>query len=305
MNVFLYSCIALTLGAILFSAWFVIYNRTKIKHTLKRIDEMLQSAIDGSFSEHVFDESMLSAAETKLSRYLASREAETGKLAKEKDKIKELISDISHQTKTPLANILLYAQLLAEQELSEESSHCVEALSAQANKLNFLVGSLVKTSRMESGILALHPKQEQIQPLLHRVVEQIMPEAKAKQVTIEVELTEAAAVFDQKWTGEAIYNIVDNAVKYVNEGGHIQISCKPYQLFCRIDITDDGIGIAESEQAKVFGRFYRSSKVSHIEGVGIGLYLCREILSGEGGYMKLTSQEGIGTTFSVFLPMGG
>ena len=99
-------------------------------------------------------------------------------------------------------------------------------------------------------------------------------------------------------------NIVDNAIKYT-EHGTITISAVSYEMFARIDISDTGSGIPETEQAKIFARFYRSKAVQEQEGVGIGLYLARQILSGEGGYIKVTSALGKGSTFSVFLPREG
>ena len=102
-------------------------------------------------------------------------------------------------------------------------------------------------------------------------------------------------------TLEAISNIVDNAIKYTPDGS-IDISMREYEMFVRVDIQDTGIGIPEEEQAKVFGRFYRSVDTGVLEGVGLGLFLARQIISGEGGYIKLSSTVGEGTTFSVFLP---
>ena len=118
---------------------------------------------------------------------------------------------------------------------------------------------------------------------------------------MQLQDTDAFAVFDGKWTAEALANIVDNAIKYT-EHGTIRISAVSYEMFARIDIADTGLGIPESEQAKIFARFYRSKAVQEQEGVGIGLYLARQILSGEGGYIKVDSVPGKGSTFSVFLP---
>ena len=113
--------------------------------------------------------------------------------------------------------------------------------------------------------------------------------------------TDISAAFDMKWTAEALANIVDNATKYT-EHGTITISAVSYEMFARIDISDTGTGIPESEQAKIFARFYRSNSVQKQEGVGIGLYLARQIISGEGGYIKVASVPGKGSTFSIFLP---
>ncbi|KGP75428.1 histidine kinase [Desulfosporosinus sp. Tol-M] len=302
MNTLDYICIGIAIVALLAAVIVVISYRQRTKKTLAKISGMLDAAIDDSFVEGVFDESALSAVEAKLARYLSICAVSSKNLLTEKDKIKGLISDISHQTKTPIANILLYSQLLSEHELPVDCMVCVKALSAQAEKLNFLISALVKTSRLETGIITVSPQQEAVQRLLDDARQQIMPKAEAKGISVAVEDTELSACFDLKWTTEAVYNIIDNAVKYTESGGSITIKAIPYELFCRIDITDNGIGIAEHEQSKIFTRFYRSADVSNQEGVGIGLFLAREILAAEGGYIKVSSVLGRGSTFSVFLP---
>jgi signal transduction histidine kinase len=245
----------------------------------------------------------MSYVETKLARYLSLSTVSSKNLIDEKNKINALISDISHQTKTPVANILLYSQLLDEHELPEDCKICIKALSLQAQKLSFLIESLVKASRLETGIIKVIPKREEVKKLIDGIYQQILPKAESKRISIDIEKSDQYAFFDLKWTSEAIYNIIDNSVKYTPEGGKITIRTIPYELFLRIDITDDGIGIAEVEQSKIFSRFYRSGEVSNIEGVGLGLFLTREIISAEDGYIKVSSTLGRGTVFSVFLPM--
>ena len=295
--------LAVSVVTVLICAAVIIADHRKTKRLLQRMDAMLTEAIDGSFTETAFDESMLSAVETKLAHYLSASAVSAKNLQVERDKIKELIADISHQTKTPIANILLYAQLLAEEPLPESSRPCVTALNAQAEKLSFLIGALVKTSRLETGVFRLQPKPSDVQAMLNTVTEQIEPKAAQKKLTVDCAQTDATACMDSKWTGEAIYNILDNAVKYTPSGGSIHITTTVYQLFCRIDIVDTGIGIAETEQAKIFTRFYRSAHVSKTEGVGIGLYLARQIVSEQGGYIKVASKPNEGACFPVFLPL--
>ena len=237
-----------------------------------------------------------------MAHYLSSSAVSARNLAAEKDAIKTLIGDISHQTKTPIANLLLYAQLLAEQDLPPESRAYVSALEGQAEKLRFLIDALVKTSRLESGVLAMTPKRHGLQQMLEDAAAQAAPRAEAKGIALTVEPTDLSARFDPKWTTEALYNLVDNAVKYTPTGGSVTLRAVGYELFCRIDVTDTGPGIPEAEQAKIFQRFYRSPSVSGEEGVGIGLYLARQIAAGQGGYLKVTSRPGEGSTFSLFLP---
>ena len=279
----------------------LLWERRKARKTMEEIERMLDAAMTGSFSETNFDESQLSALETKFAHYLSAAEASSQNIAQEKDKIKTLIADISHQTKTPIANLLLYSELLMEETLPASAKANVEALYKQSEKLRILIDSLVKLSRLENGIISLSPQPAALQPLLESVVEQYTAKASEKGLSLQMQDTDAFAVFDFKWTAEALANIVDNAIKYT-EHGTITISAVSYEMFARIDISDTGSGIPESEQAKIFARFYRSNSVQKQEGVGIGLYLARQIISGEGGYIKVASVPGKGSTFSIFLP---
>lgn len=279
----------------------VLKNYIHTKKTMDTLEKMIEAASDGEYSETKFDESRLSALETKFSNYLSSSNTSSKNIMKEKEKIKTLISDISHQTKTPISNLLLYNELIEEEDLSEDMRSNIEAIKQQAEKLEFLIKSLVKLSRLENGILNLSPQKEEIQPMLRDIYEQYISKARAKNLELIIEKTTSKATFDRKWTTEALENIVDNAIKYTNTG-KITISVKKYEIFTRIDISDTGIGIDELEQAEVFSRFYRSQSVHNDEGVGIGLYLTREIISSEGGYIKLTSELGVGSTFSVYIP---
>ncbi|WP_300528503.1 sensor histidine kinase [Peptacetobacter sp.] len=293
--------VVLALISIIVAFIVVLTNHVRTKRTMDTLEKMIDSAADGEYSETKFDESRLSALETKFSNYLSSSNTSSKNIMKEKEKIKTLISDISHQTKTPISNLILYSELIEEGDLSEDMRSNVEAIKQQAEKLEFLIKSLVKLSRLENGILNLSPRKEEIRPMLQDIYEQYISKAIGKNIELNIEKTTSKATFDRKWTTEALGNIVDNAIKYTN-AGEITINVKEYEIFIRIDISDTGIGIDESEQAEVFSRFYRSQSVHNDEGVGIGLYLTREIISSEGGYIKLTSELGVGSTFSVYIP---
>ena len=279
-----------------------VWNRFHAKQIIKNLNRMLDVAMAGAFLEQDFDESLLSAVESRFAHYLAANAVSAQKLQEEKDKIKTLIADISHQTKTPVANILLYTQLLSEQELSPEGRDCAAALENQVEKLRALVDALVKTSRLEAGILALHTKVGPLAPMLESAVAQFIPKAAGKGITLTLASTDAQAVFDPKWTAEAVCNLLDNAVKYTPAGGTVTVEVIPYQMFCCVNITDNGPGIPEAERAKVFQRFYRSPAAYETEGVGIGLYLTRQIAEGQGGYIKVSSRPGRGSCFSLYLP---
>ena len=283
----------------------VVCHHFRTRRILYRMQHMLDAAMEGNFQESIFDESLYSAMESRLAKYLGASEVSARKTAEEKNRIKTMIADISHQTKTPLANILLYTELLQEQEQTAENRENLELLGNQAQKLQFLIDSLVRLSRLETGILVLQPTKTAVFRLLEEAERQFDSQAREKGLYLHVFAEEARDIFagfDRKWTSEALGNIIDNAIKYTEQGG-ITVKVKPYQLFVCIEVSDTGRGIAEEEQAKIFGRFYRSPEVADQAGVGIGLYLAREILKQESGYIKVSSKEGKGTVFSMYLPV--
>lgn len=290
---------AILAASILLAGGVVLWYRRRTRRILHNLNRMLDIAMQGDFTEDSFDESLLSALESKLAHYLAASTVSARNVAAEKEKLKALIGDISHQTKTPIANILLYTQLLAEQPGNRD---CLDALEGQTRKLQSLIEALVKTSRLESGVIALHPVPGNLLPVLESAIAQLAPKAAAKDISIAMEALDAEAVFDPKWTEEAVYNLLDNAVKYSPPGGSVTVSTSVYPMFSAIHIRDTGPGIPEEEQSRVFQRFYRGAKHKDEEGVGIGLYLVRQIAQGQGGYVKVSSQMGEGSTFSLYLP---
>lgn len=302
------SIVLLMIGTLSLAAAIVLAAIThyKRKKAVLRMRQMLDAAIDGTFTESKFDESLYSAVENKLSEYLNASEISARRTAMEKDRIKALIADISHQTKTPISNILIYTELLKEQELPDESRQSVALLESQAQKLNFLIASLVKLSRLETGIIVLHPREDYVTGLLEEAYKQFHYKAEEKGLYLRMEtqdIQEIKAVFDEKWTKEALGNVIDNAVKYTRTGG-VTVTVKPYEMFVGIEVADTGMGISEEEQARIFGRFYRTVEVSNEEGVGVGLYLTRQILQMEGGYIKVASEAGKGAKFTLYLPRG-
>lgn len=272
------------------------------KKLLARLDKMLEDGINGTFSESDYDETQLSKLESKWLRYLTSSKLSAQKTEQEREKLQELVSDISHQTKTPLSNILLYTQLLQEQDIDGQSRQLVDEIRQQSEKLEFLIQSLVKTSRLETGTFQLAPLKNNIDSVIDAAIEQIAPKAKSKQIKIMYSSQSHTAKFDIKWTREALFNILDNAVKYSPRNSVIKITVYAYEMFACVSVADQGIGIPEEELPRIFGRFYRGQNVREQNGVGIGLYLCRQIIEGQGGYITVESTVNQGSIFKIFLP---
>lgn len=265
---------------------------------------MLDDGINGTFKESDYNESELSKLETKWKRYLTSLNLSKDKTAQEQRSLQELISNISHQTKTPLSNILLYTQLLQEQPLDEESAALVTEILHYSQKLEFLIQSLIKASRLETGTFQLTPKRNNLLKVMLPVADEMYHKALGKNISIIMNIAEDHyAFFDAKWTGEAVANLLDNAVKYSPNGSTVWVQSKMYTMFVCLEIIDQGMGIAEDEINRIFERFYRGVQTREQEGVGIGLYLSRQIIESQGGYIKVVSEPGQGASFQVYLPV--
>ena len=304
----------------LFLAYVALIYRKREKKLKISILQMLEEASSGSFQDKRFDETSVSEVENRMWNYLENRQTAMERIERDRQRMQSQISDIAHQAVLPVSNIVLYTQLLEENlsngftgtkineienvqltkaEVSEIISE-ITAIRDEIGTLDFLIQSLVKLSRMENGIINLNAEKQQIKPMLDLVKQQFAIKAKNKGIDFLIEDTEEMAVFDRKWTLEAVANIVDNAVKYTQEGGRISIHTEVLPSLVRIDITDTGIGIREEEQGAVFSRFYRSAEMSNSRGVGIGLYIAREVMRAQNGYIRLRSEYGSGSTFSLY-----
>lgn len=276
------------------------YNDDLLEQITLLIEALIEQQERQIFSEA--EDTLTARLQHQLLKLRNILTAQNQMLAQEKEQIKTLISDISHQIKTPVAAANTFAELLSDGELSaEERTEYITTLQMSLGKLTFLTNSLIKMSRLESGIISLKPEKNSLNEIVLQAVKTVYAKAKEKGILITFECDQAfEAVLDFNWTAEAISNVIDNAVKYTPQGGFVRLQITEYPSFLRLDISDSGVGIPEEEQAKIFGRFYRGKQSVGTDGVGIGLYLTREIINKQNGYMKVSSDEN-GSTFSMFL----
>ncbi len=240
----------------------------------------------------------------RLSRLYGILQENRRRVDEERRELQTLVSDISHQVKTPVANLKMVADtLLAKPVTEQERQDFLQGIRSQTDKLEFLVQSMGKASRLETGAITLEKKDGPLLDTLAQAMSGIVYGAEQKGIFVEVRCPEDLRVsHDSKWTAEALFNLLDNAVKYTPAGGKISVSVEQWEMYVKLDVTDTGKGIPESRQAAIFRRFYREEEVHSQPGVGIGLYLAREIVTRQGGYIKVVSEVGRGSTFSVFLP---
>lgn len=281
----------------------MLISKRRVVKVLQFISERLDDAIAGNISPVVYDESLASSIIEKLNQFLTISERKVNKVSKENQIVKSLISDITHQIKTPLSNILIYSQLLEGQDdLSGESREMLITIQNQSQKLNLLVEDMIKISQMEMGLICIHLSTESIDNLICNCCQTLKLKAEKKLISINWKPCNIICNMDMKWMQEAIGNILDNAIKYSAPGSSIDIEVVKYESFYCISVKDCGFGISEEEQGMIFDRFYRSSDAMKEEGIGIGLYLARKIIQEHYGYIKVCSIKGEGSDFRVFLP---
>ena len=240
----------------------------------------------------------------RLSRLYGILQENRRKVDEERRELQTLVSDISHQVKTPVANLKMVTDtLLAKPVTEQERRDFLQGIRSQTDKLEFLVQSMGKASRLETGAITLEKEDSPLLDTLAQAMSGIVYGAEQKGISVEVQCPDDLRVsHDSKWTAEALFNLLDNAVKYTPAGGKIRVSAEQWEMYVKLDVADTGKGIPESRQAAIFRRFYREEEVHDQPGVGIGLYLAREIITRQGGYIKVASEFGRGSTFSVFLP---
>ncbi|MBW9159674.1 sensor histidine kinase [Clostridium tagluense] len=305
LNNFRISIIAFLFIFLVIAISFVWLTSIKVVKFYNNLCEVIDNVI-AKKENTTFDtdkETLLSKFENKIKQLVDMVESERAEFNSDRNKLKSIISDISHQVKTPLANITIINETLIERELTKaQEKEFLKNMKFQIGKLQWLIEALIKMSRLETGIIVLNKEKLPLSETIAQVVGSVYLKAQKKNIHIEIKCDEAIMLcHDKKWTTEAIFNIVENAIKYTEYGGNINIEVVPLEIFTEIDISDDGIGILEEEINNIFKRFHRGREVQQIEGVGIGLYLTREIISKQGGYLKVKSEKDIGSKFSVFL----
>ena len=267
----------------------------------------LDNMIDGDEEPKPTDnsETLFARINHRLTRLYQIMQENRRKVEEERQELQTLVSDISHQVKTPVSNLKMVTDTLLTRPVTEaERIDFIKGVRSQTDKLDFLFQALVKTSRLETGVIRLEKKPGRIYDTVAQAMSGIVYAAEKKQIGVSVDCPENLTVaHDSKWTAEALFNLLDNAVKYTPAGGKITVTVEEWEMYAEIKVADTGKGISESNQAAIFRRFYREEEVHEQPGVGIGLYLAREIIAQQGGYIKVVSELGSGSAFSIMLPL--
>ena len=297
----------LTLCAFFWIWLLVLIFGKRLSHFTSNLCRTLDNMIDGNeeLQKSNDSETLFARINHRLIRLYEIMQKNRHKVDMERQELQMLISDISHQVKTPVSNLQMVTDTLLTKPVSEEERmDFLQGIRSQTDKLDFLFQALVKTSRLETGAIRLEKKDSSLFHTLAQAMSSIVYAAEKKEIAVSVDCPENLIIsHDSKWTSEALFNLLDNAVKYTPSGGKISVSVVQWEMYVEVKVTDTGKGISESNQAAIFRRFYREEEVHDQQGVGIGLYLAREIVTRQGGYIKVVSELRQGSEFSIMLPV--
>ena len=300
MNIYIVSA-----AAIFFCALTVFLCRRYVRRSFNSIDTVLDRVLmkDVNLLSEITDESRISKLTYKARRIMDMFVSEVMQTKEEKETIQSFISDMSHQMKTPLSGISMYADLLLEGNLSaDEQKEFLSRAKISVEKLQWILESLIKMSRLEVGAIQLSPVETGITQTILDAIGSVVGAAAKKNINITVaEFQDMQLWHDKKWTCEAIANVLENAVKYSAPNGEIKVSVEPLPIYTKIIVTDYGIGVDKNDWHLIFKRFYRGQNVADKEGAGLGLYLTARIMEKQGGYIMVDSVPGEFTSFSLFL----
>lgn len=298
------------LGAGAASALVLYIQRRRRTAELEELAGLVRDVLDDREIEEkaAGEETLYGRIEHMLVRIQRMNRGRQEELTESRSRVQKLITEIAHQMRTPLANGGTYLELL-EGELSEREDPVadsvpmyLEALRSSQEKLRFLTEEFIRISRLENNIIRIRKEERDIAGTIGDALAQVCPMAEEKGVRISEHLPEGLSCpHDPGWFGEALWNVLDNAVKYSQEGGRIWVEASRGELYLTIRVADEGIGIDEGEEARVFQRFYRGRRTASYEGLGVGLYLAREITARHGGFMEIQRRDP-GVEVRVCLP---
>lgn len=297
---------SLVYGGLVIAACIVTFYfiSSKVNNALGQLSQIIDTLISGNELKHLslLDEDILSRIKMQiitLNTHLVDR-ANREKLIK--NDVAKVVSDINHQLKTPLTNINIYIELLESNDVSASDAKAyTQNIHSQVQKLNWLMESLMQMTKLEAGAIKLDKKT---QPLINaplKAISQLESKANIKNTQIELIADECIECeYDLMWISECIINIIDNAIKYSPDDSTIRVVVDSYELFCYIKVTDNSNPIPLSEINKIFNRFYRGNIAKNAQGVGLGLFIAREIVEQHGGYIKVKNINK-GNEFGVYL----
>ncbi len=285
----------LFLGTMLF-----LYRRERL---YRKSENIIKDYIDGNYTVHLpqSNEGNIYQLLASVDQLATMLQAKNDTEQKTKEFLKNTISDISHQLKTPLSALMMYQEIIEnEPDNPETVKEFSFKIGTALKRIEQLIQSMLKITKIDAGSIYFEKSNYSISNILNHAINELTTRAnnEKKEIVINGDL-EQMLYCDIEWTGEAIGNIVKNALDHTDAGGKITISCERTPVMIRIFITDNGHGIAGEDIHHIFKRFYRSKNTSDSQGIGLGLPLAKAVVEGQGGILSVQSERLQGTTFTL------
>lgn len=285
----------LLLGTMLF-----LYCRERL---YRKSENIIKDYINGNYIVHLpqSNEGTIYQLLSSVDQLATMLKAKNDTEQKTKEFLKNTISDISHQLKTPLSALMMYQEIIEnEPENSETVKEFSLKIGTALKRIEQLIQAMLKITRIDAGSISFEKSNYSISNILGHAISELTTRAnnEKKEIVIDGDL-EQMLYCDIEWTSEAIGNIIKNALDHTDAGGKINISWEQTPAMIKIFITDNGHGISQEDIHHIFKRFYRSKNISDSQGIGLGLPLAKAIVEGQGGILSVQSERLQGTTFTL------
>lgn len=291
---------------IIFTVIFFVFNYYQYGFFYRRIRNLTQAAkkvIEGDFNITINEnrEGDLSKLAVSFNSMKEIIRENISSLKKEKQFLADILSDISHQLKTPLSSLLVYNDILLHKDLKDEDRKMfLKNSQNQLQRMRWLIQSLLKLAKLDAKAVELDKEELSLNETVHESVDAL--ESKAEEGKIHITFKEVGEVYlnhDRLWLEEALINIIKNSIEHTPEGGKIHITLTETPVYKRIEIEDTGEGIKEEDLPKIFNRFYKGKTNRKSESVGIGLAMAKSIIEAHDGNIEVRSKPDIGTVFII------
>lgn len=266
---------------------------------LDRLAEYLTRVVEGNYGLDIRDnaEGELSILKSEIYKVTVMLSEQAAALRKEKGNLADALSDISHQLKTPLTSMFVMTDLLCGDLPEEKRVEFTGKLRRQLERIEWLVTSLLKLSRLDAGTVEFRKAAVSAERLVSAACEPLLITMELKEQKLVVDCPEFEFVCDLNWTVEALVNILKNCVEHTPAGGEIRISCRDYPLYTEIVIEDNGTGIDKADLPYIFNRFYKGKNAGD-DSIGIGLAMAKSIVVAQGGSVDVRSSD-LGSKFML------
>lgn len=290
---------AILLTGLVLMAVFIFYTRKRYKKIVDLNDYLVRVLAEND-NDEILDqeEGELSILKTNIYKTTSTLKFQKELLSDDKKNLAAAIADISHQLKTPLTSMMVMNDLLVDEQDENKRTEFLQTQSSQLNRMNWLIQTLLKLSKLDAGTIVLKKEDVSSAELIDEAVKPFGIQFDLRNIKFKSDISDLIIRCDKNWTVEAIQNIIKNCIEHMDDGGELSVTMVDTNIFTQLTVRDTGCGIAAEDIPHIFERFYKGRNAGK-DSVGIGLALSKSIIEGEQGEINVESTEGVGTKFII------